>query len=56
MVADPLAALAVIWWIREEAREALEAARAGRRDEDWLVPGMSGTMQGAHAGQRLSLS
>ena len=31
--ADPLAALAMIWWIRGEAREALEAARAGRREE-----------------------
>ncbi|HMK93629.1 MAG TPA: cation transporter [Thermoleophilia bacterium] len=32
--ADPLAALAMIWWIRGEANEALEAARTGRRDED----------------------
>jgi divalent metal cation (Fe/Co/Zn/Cd) transporter len=32
--ADSLAALAMIWWIRGEAREALEAARTGRRDED----------------------
>jgi len=32
--ADPLAALAMIWWIRGEAREALEAARSGRRDDD----------------------
>jgi divalent metal cation (Fe/Co/Zn/Cd) transporter len=32
--ADPLAALAMIWWIRGEAREALEAARSGRREED----------------------
>jgi divalent metal cation (Fe/Co/Zn/Cd) transporter len=32
--ADPAAALAMIWWIRGEAREALEAARSGRRDED----------------------
>jgi len=31
--ADSLAALAMIWWIRGEAREALEAARTGRRDE-----------------------
>jgi divalent metal cation (Fe/Co/Zn/Cd) transporter len=33
--ADSLAALAMIWWIRGEAREALEAAQTGRRsDED----------------------
>ena len=32
--ADPLAALAMIWWIRGEANEALEAARTGQRDED----------------------
>ncbi len=32
--ADPAAALAMIWWIRGEAAEALEAARSGRRDED----------------------
>jgi divalent metal cation (Fe/Co/Zn/Cd) transporter len=32
--ADPVAALAMIWWIRGEAREALEAARAGRHDDD----------------------
>jgi Predicted Co/Zn/Cd cation transporters len=32
--ADPLAALAMIWWIRGEAREALEAARTGRREDD----------------------
>ena len=32
--ADPVAALAMIWWIRGEAREALEAARTGRRDDD----------------------
>jgi len=31
--ADPLAALAMIWWIRGEAAEALEAARSGRREE-----------------------
>jgi divalent metal cation (Fe/Co/Zn/Cd) transporter len=31
--ADPLAALAMIWWIRGEAREALEAAGTGRRDD-----------------------
>jgi divalent metal cation (Fe/Co/Zn/Cd) transporter len=29
--ADSLAALAMIWWIRGEAAEALESARAGRR-------------------------
>jgi len=29
--ADPLAGLAMIWWIRAEAREALEAAETGRR-------------------------
>jgi divalent metal cation (Fe/Co/Zn/Cd) transporter len=28
--ADPVAALAMIWWIRGEAREALEVARSGR--------------------------
>jgi len=28
--ADPVAGLAMIWWIRGEAREALEAARSGR--------------------------
>jgi divalent metal cation (Fe/Co/Zn/Cd) transporter len=32
--ADPLAALAMIWWIRGEAREAVEAARTGRREDD----------------------
>ena len=32
--ADSLAALAMIWWIRGEAREAIEAARTGRRDDD----------------------
>jgi divalent metal cation (Fe/Co/Zn/Cd) transporter len=32
--ADPLAALAMIWWIRREAREALEAAHTGRHDDD----------------------
>jgi divalent metal cation (Fe/Co/Zn/Cd) transporter len=32
--ADPLAALAMIWWIRGEAAEALEAARTGCRCED----------------------
>jgi len=31
--ADRLAALAMIWWIRGEAREALEAARSGRHGE-----------------------
>ncbi|HVC78802.1 MAG TPA: hypothetical protein VND96_20010 [Candidatus Micrarchaeaceae archaeon] len=28
--ADPLAALALVWWIRGEANEALEAARTGQ--------------------------
>ncbi len=32
--ADPLAGLAMIWWIRGEATEALEAARTGQRDDD----------------------
>ena len=32
--ADPLAALAMVWWIRGEAKEALEAARTGRHDDD----------------------
>jgi divalent metal cation (Fe/Co/Zn/Cd) transporter len=32
--ADPLAALAMIWWIRGEAAEALEAARTGKHDDD----------------------
>ena len=32
--ADSLAALAMIWWIRGEAGEALEAARTGRYDDD----------------------
>ncbi len=31
--ADPIAALAMVWWIRGEAREALEAARTGRHDD-----------------------
>ena len=31
--ADPLAGLAMIWWIRGEAAEALEAARTGQRDD-----------------------
>jgi len=31
--ADPIAGLAMIWWIHGEAREALEAARSGRRCE-----------------------
>ena len=32
--ADSLAALAMIWWIRGEASEAIEAARTGRYDDD----------------------
>lgn len=32
--ADPLAALAMIWWIRGEAAEALEAAKTGRHCDD----------------------
>ena len=32
--ADPVAALAMIWWIRGEAAEALEAARTGKHEED----------------------
>ena len=32
--ADPLAALAMIWWIRGEAAEALEAAKSGRREDE----------------------
>jgi divalent metal cation (Fe/Co/Zn/Cd) transporter len=32
--ADPVAALAMIWWIRGEAQEALEAARTGHHCED----------------------
>jgi divalent metal cation (Fe/Co/Zn/Cd) transporter len=32
--ADPVAALAMIWWIRGEAREALEAARTGVHEDD----------------------
>jgi divalent metal cation (Fe/Co/Zn/Cd) transporter len=32
--ADPVAALAMIWWIRGEAHEAFEAAQSGRRDDD----------------------
>ena len=32
--ADSLAALAMIWWIRGEAREALEAARTGVHEDD----------------------
>jgi divalent metal cation (Fe/Co/Zn/Cd) transporter len=32
--ADPIAGLVMIWWIRGEAREALEAARTGRHDDD----------------------
>jgi len=32
--ADPVAALAMIWWIHGEAREALEAARTGVHEDD----------------------
>ena len=32
--ADPVAALAMIWWIRGEASEALAAAQSGRHDDD----------------------
>ena len=32
--ADPVAALAMIWWIRGEANEALEAAESGRHCDD----------------------
>ena len=32
--ADPLAGLAMVWWIRGEADEALEAARTGEREDD----------------------
>jgi divalent metal cation (Fe/Co/Zn/Cd) transporter len=32
--ADPIAGLAMIWWIRGEAHEALEAARSGRHCGD----------------------
>ena len=32
--ADPVAALAMTWWIRREAKEALGAARTGRHDDD----------------------
>jgi divalent metal cation (Fe/Co/Zn/Cd) transporter len=32
--ADPLAGLAMVWWIRGEAAEALEAASSGRRGDD----------------------
>jgi divalent metal cation (Fe/Co/Zn/Cd) transporter len=31
--ADPLAAVAMIWWIRNEAAEALEAANSGHRED-----------------------
>lgn len=31
--ADPLAGLAMVWWIRGEAQEALEAADTGRRED-----------------------
>jgi divalent metal cation (Fe/Co/Zn/Cd) transporter len=33
-LADPVAALAMVWWIRGEAREALEAAGSGRHDDN----------------------
>ena len=32
--ADPVAALAMIWWIKGEAHEAVEAARSGRHEND----------------------
>jgi divalent metal cation (Fe/Co/Zn/Cd) transporter len=32
--ADPVAGLAMIWWIRGEANEALEAAATGKHCED----------------------
>jgi divalent metal cation (Fe/Co/Zn/Cd) transporter len=32
--ADPVAGMAMIWWIRNEANEALEAAATGRHCED----------------------
>jgi divalent metal cation (Fe/Co/Zn/Cd) transporter len=32
--ADPVAGLAMIWWIRGEADEALEAARTGHHCEE----------------------
>jgi divalent metal cation (Fe/Co/Zn/Cd) transporter len=32
--ADPVAALAMVWWIRREANETLEAARTGRHCEE----------------------
>ncbi|HEV3234176.1 MAG TPA: cation transporter, partial [Candidatus Dormibacteraeota bacterium] len=32
--ADPIAGLAMIWWIRNEANEALEAARTGKHCEE----------------------
>jgi divalent metal cation (Fe/Co/Zn/Cd) transporter len=32
--ADPVSGLAMIWWIRGEANEALDAARTGLRDDD----------------------
>jgi divalent metal cation (Fe/Co/Zn/Cd) transporter len=32
--ADPVAGLAMIWWIRGEANEALEVARTGLRDDE----------------------
>jgi divalent metal cation (Fe/Co/Zn/Cd) transporter len=31
--ADPIAGLAMVWWIRGEAHEALETAETGRREE-----------------------
>jgi divalent metal cation (Fe/Co/Zn/Cd) transporter len=31
--ADPMAALAMIWWVRGEANEAFEAARTGKRED-----------------------
>jgi divalent metal cation (Fe/Co/Zn/Cd) transporter len=32
--ADPVAGLAMIWWIRNEAKEALESARTGKHCEE----------------------
>jgi divalent metal cation (Fe/Co/Zn/Cd) transporter len=34
--ADPVAGLAMIWWIRGEAQEAFEAAKTGHRCDDCL--------------------
>ena len=31
--ADPLAAFAMVWWVRSEANESLEAARTGVRED-----------------------